>query len=112
VELAAGEDLYKKNCADCHGKHGEGHEPEAPPLAGNRGVTMTSGINPIRIVLFGGYTPGTTGNPRPFGMPPYSLTLTDEQIAEVLNYVRTSWGNGASPLRGEEVGANRGNPLW
>jgi mono/diheme cytochrome c family protein len=112
AELAAGEDLYKRNCADCHGKHGEGHEPEAPPLAGNRAVTMTSGINPIRVVLFGGYTPGTTGNPRPFGMPPYSLTLSDEQIAEVLNYIRTSWGNGASPLRGEEVGANRGNPLW
>jgi mono/diheme cytochrome c family protein len=112
AEMAAGEELYKKHCADCHGNHGEGHEPEAPPLAGNRAVTMPSGLNPIRIVLFGGYSPGTAGNPRPFGMPPYSLTLSDEQIAEVLNYVRTSWGNGATPVRGEEVGANRGNPLW
>jgi mono/diheme cytochrome c family protein len=110
--MGAGEDLYKKNCADCHGDKGEGREPAAPPLAGNRAVTMDSAVNPIRVVLFGGYSAGTTGNPRPFGMPPYSLTLSDEEIAEVLIYVRASWGNTARPIRGEEVSANRGNPLW
>jgi mono/diheme cytochrome c family protein len=110
--LAAGEDLYKKNCADCHGDQGEGREPAAPPLAGNRAVTMSSAVDPIRMVLFGGYSPGTAGNPRPFGMPPYSLVLSDEEIAEVLLYVRSSWGNAARPARGEEVSANRGTPLW
>jgi mono/diheme cytochrome c family protein len=110
--LAAGKDLYEKNCADCHGHNGEGREPAAPPLAGNRAVTLTSGVNPIRMVLFGGYSPGTAGNPRPFGMPPYSLVLSDEEIAEVLLYVRSSWGNAARPVRGEEVSANRGSPLW
>jgi len=108
----AGQDLYEKNCADCHGHQGEGHEPAAPPLAGNRAVTMPSAVNAIRMILFGGYAPGTAGNPRPFGMPPYSLTLSDEQIAEVLDYVRTSWGNSAPPVFGEDIGANRGNPLW
>jgi mono/diheme cytochrome c family protein len=110
--LAAGKALYGKNCADCHGDHGEGREPAAPPLAGNRAVTMTSAVDPIRIVLFGGYSPGTAGNPRPFGMPPYSLVCSDEEIAEVLLYVRSSWGNTARPVRGEEVSANRGSPLW
>jgi mono/diheme cytochrome c family protein len=107
-----GKDLYEKNCADCHGHQGEGHEPEAPPLAGNRAVTMPLAVNSIRMILFGGYAPGTAANPRPFGMPPYSLTLSDEQIAEVLDYVRTSWGNEAPLVFGEDVGANRGNPLW
>jgi mono/diheme cytochrome c family protein len=110
--LAAGKDLYEKNCADCHGHDGEGHEPEAPPLAGNRAVTMPSAVNPIRMIMFGGYSPGTGGNPRPFGMPPYSLTLSDEEIAEILDYVRASWGNAAPPIVGEDVSANRGNPLW
>jgi len=110
--LEAGKNLYGKNCADCHGKQGEGREPAAPPLAGNRAVTMSAGINPIRMALFGGYSPGTAGNPRPFGMPPYSLTLSDEEIAEILIYVRSSWGNTARPIRGEEVSLNRGNPLW
>jgi mono/diheme cytochrome c family protein len=112
AERAAGKELYKKNCASCHGDHGEGRAPAAPPLAGNRAVTLPSAVNPIRLILFGGYAPGTAGDPRPFGMPPYSLTLSDEQIAEVLNYVRTSWGNTARPVYGEEVSANRGNPLW
>ncbi len=110
--LVAGETLYEKNCADCHGKHGEGREPAAPPLAGNRAVILNSAVNPIRMVLFGGYSPGTAGNPRPFGMPPYSLTMSDEEIAEVLIYVRSSWGNNGRPVRGEEVAANRGSPLW
>ena len=110
--MAAGKTLYEKNCADCHGKDGEGQEPAAPPLAGNRAVTMTSAVDPIRMVLFGGYAPGTAGNPRPFGMPPYSLTLSDEEIAQTLIYVRSSWGNTARPVRGEEVSANRGSPLW
>jgi mono/diheme cytochrome c family protein len=110
--MAAGKDLYEKNCADCHGHNGEGREPAAPPLAGNRAVTMDSAVNPIRMVLFGGYSPGTGGNPRPFGMPPYSLVLSDEEIAEILIYVRVSWGNTARPIRGEEVSANRGSPLW
>jgi mono/diheme cytochrome c family protein len=110
--LAAGKAIYGKNCADCHGKQGEGREPAAPPLAANRAVTMTSAVDPIRMVLFGGYSPGTAGNPRPFGMPPYSLTLSDEEIAEALIYVRSSWGNAARPVWGEEVSANRGSPLW
>ena len=110
--LEVGKDLYRRNCADCHGSRGEGREPAAPPLAGNRAITMSSAVNPIRMVLFGGYSPATAGNPRPFGMPPYSLTLSDEEIAEVLIYVRSSWGNNARPIRGEEVSANRGNPLW
>src|SRR5581483_5099200 len=110
--LEDGKDLYTRNCADCHGKQGEGREPAAPPLAGNRAVLMSSAVNPIRMVLFGGYSPGTAGDPRPFGMPPYSLTLSDEQIAEILIYVRRSWGNSARPIRGEEVSVNRGNPLW
>jgi mono/diheme cytochrome c family protein len=110
--LEAGKELYEKHCADCHGRKGEGHEPAAPPLAGNRAVTMPSAVNAIRMILFGGYSPATDGNPRPFGMPPYSLVLSDEEIAEVLDYVRTSWGNSAEPVFGEAVGANRGNPLW
>lgn len=112
AELGAGEKLYTHHCAQCHGDHGEGRLPAAPPLAGNRGVTMSPAANPIRIVLFGGYPPGTAGNPRPFGMPPYVTTLTDTQIADVLTYVRASWGNTSSAVYADEVAANRGSPLW
>jgi mono/diheme cytochrome c family protein len=110
--LSEGSALYAKYCASCHGDNGEGRSPAAPPLAGNRAVTMSSAVDPVRIVLFGGYPPGTAGNPRPFGMPPYSPTLSDDQIAQVLSYVRGSWGNRALPVSADEVAENRGSPLW
>ncbi|MGH7108466.1 MAG: c-type cytochrome, partial [Acetobacteraceae bacterium] len=112
AELDEGRTLYGKHCAGCHGNDGGGRLPAAPPLAGDRAVTMTADVDPIRIVLFGGYPPGTAGNPRPFGMPPFYPTLRDDQIAAVLTYVRASWGNDAPPVLTSHVEANRGSPLW
>lgn len=62
--LANGDALYARYCARCHGDNGEGRPPAAPPLAGNRAVSMTSDTDLIRIVLVGGYPPGTAGNPQ------------------------------------------------
>jgi len=45
-------------------------------------------------------------------MPPYLTTLGDDQIADVLTYVRTSWGNVAAMVSVDEVAENRGSPLW
>jgi mono/diheme cytochrome c family protein len=110
--LANGAAVYAQHCARCHGDNGEGRPPAAPPLAGNRAVTMSSDLDPIRIVLFGGYPPGTAGNPRPFGMPPYYPSLSGDQIADVLTYVRASWGNSAPAVLEDNVEEDRGNPLW
>jgi cytochrome c553 len=107
-----GRSVYLQECADCHGENGEGRAPVGPPLAGNRAVTLRSATNVIRMVLFGGFPPGTADNPRPFGMPPYYPSLNDEHIANVLTYVRTSWGNTAGPVFPVEVAENRGSPLW
>jgi len=110
--MYAGRTLYAAHCASCHGEHGEGRTPIGPPLAGNRAVTRNSDVNPIRIVLFGGYPPGTAGNPLPYGMPSFSQTLDDDQIADVLSYIRESWGNTAPPVDAGSVQDNRGSPLW
>lgn len=110
--LSDGAAIYGQHCVQCHGEQGEGRAAVGPQLAGNRAVTMPSAIDPIRIVLYGGYPPGTAGNPRPFGMPPYSPALDDAQIADVLTFVRASWGNDAPPVSDEEVADNRGSPLW
>jgi cytochrome c553 len=107
-----GRKVYAEQCARCHGDHGEGRPPAGAPLAGNRVVTMPQASDPIRILLFGGYPPGTTGDPRPFGMPPFYPILNDDQLADVLTYIRTSWGNDASPVFAAEFAENRGSPLW
>lgn len=110
-QLAEGRRLYGTYCLDCHGADGKGKAPAYPPLAGNRAVTLSPAVNAIRIVLNGGFPPGTRGNPRPYGMPPYSHELNDAQVAAVLTYVRSSWGNDAPPVSVPEVNRYRSVPL-
>jgi len=109
--LEAGAKLYKAQCAECHGDKGEGLPPHYPPLAGNRALTMDEAANPVRIVLNGGFPPGTAGNPRPYGMPPFSHTLDDTEVAAVVSYLRSDWGNNARPVTGVEVNRYRNVPL-
>lgn len=106
--MALGSTLYEKHCADCHKSTGTGIPPTYPPLAGNIAVSGPFTINLIRMVLNGGFPPGTEGNPRPYGMPPFGEALNDEQAAAVLTYVRNSWGNEGAPISPAEVSRNRG----
>jgi len=103
--------LYGQHCADCHGKDGRGVDEVYPPLAGNRMVTTPEPVNAIRIVLNGGFPPATAGNPRPYGMPPYSPILNDDDVAAVISYVRASWGNAARAITPSEVNRYRAVPL-
>ncbi len=57
----------------------------------------------MQIVLHGGFAPATAGNPRPFGMPPHVLTLNDSEVAAVVSYVRTQWGQRPEPVTTLEV---------
>lgn len=50
------------------------------------------------MVMNGGYGPSTAAHPRPFGMPPFVLTLSDADVAAVLTHVRSAWGNQAAPV--------------
>jgi len=100
---AAAAGLYKQHCAQCHGEQGQGRRGADgqwayPPLAGNRAVTLASPANLVQIVLNGGFAPATAGHPRPFGMPPFVLTLSDSEIATLLTHLRTQWGNQAAPV--------------
>jgi mono/diheme cytochrome c family protein len=61
-------------------------------------VTLRVPANVIRAVLSGGYPPATAGNPRPYGMPPFSHVLNDADISAVISYVRGSWNNAAEPV--------------
>ena len=108
--IAQGKKLYEVHCTECHGSDGKGLPPHYPPLAGNRALTMDSAVNPIRIVLNGGFAPGTAANPRPYGMPPYSA-LNDNEVAALVTYVRNSWGNRAPPVTASEVNSYRSVPL-
>ena len=107
--LSKGELIYEKHCQDCHGVSGQGMPNIYPPLAGNRSVTMASSLNTIRSVLYGGYPPSTTGNLRPYGMPPYQHIIYDIEIAQVVSYIRNAWGNIGSLVSPFDVDQSRGN---
>ena len=63
----------------------------------------------MQVVLGGGFPPATAGNPRPFGMPAYATTLSDEDVAAVISYIRMSWGNRSGTVRELEVARQRSN---
>lgn len=107
---ALGKRLYEKECVACHRAGGEGHAAVYPPLAGNHSMLMASAVNPIRMVLNGGFPPGTAGNPRPYGMPPFGPSMSDREVAAVVSYIRTSWGNKGSMVSPVEVAQYRTVP--
>ena len=110
--VTLGGKIYQAQCASCHGKSGEGKLPDFPPLANNQSIQMTSAVNPIRMVLNGGYAPGTTRNPTPYGMPPFAQSLTDDEVAAVVTYIRTAWGNRGAPVSAKGANALRSAPLY
>lgn len=109
--MEQGKKLYENQCIECHGADGKGLPPHYPPLAGNRAITMLESVNAIRIVLNGGFAPGTKGNPRPYGMPPFSHVMDDAEVAAVVSYVRATWGNQAPPVTPSQVNRFRSVPL-
>ncbi|MET4384403.1 mono/diheme cytochrome c family protein [Bradyrhizobium sp. F1.4.3] len=109
--ISLGRTVYDKNCASCHGTQGEGKPPHWPPLANNQSIEMQSAVNPIRMVLNGGYPPGTKGNPMPYGMPPFAGLLSDNEVAAVVSYIRTAWGNRGTPVSAREANELRSAPL-
>lgn len=85
---------YIQFCGDCHRADGSGVDKVFPPLAGNPTVSSKDASTLVHIILTGGQTASTTTHPRVFVMPAFAR-LADRELAEILSFVRTSWGNGA-----------------
>ncbi|MBC7989809.1 MAG: cytochrome c [Luteimonas sp.] len=96
-----GQGLYANRCADCHGTRGEGVPGVYPPLAGNPSVLQVEPVNLVHAVRHGGFAPATLAHPRPFGMPPNDID--DAALADLLTFVRGSWGNDAPAVSALQV---------
>ena len=109
--LSLGAKIYDDHCVQCHQSQGQGVPGAYPALANNRAVLLSDPTNLVQSVLYGGYPVSTSLNPRPFGMPPYILTLEDREIAAVLTHLRTQWGNQApevTPLQVNRIRSLQG----
>jgi len=89
---AAGSAIYATNCSGCHQANGKGIAGSVPALAGDGAVTAREPYNVIMSMLEGFAPHGTYG-----AMGSFANALSDDQIADVTNYVRTAWGNAALP---------------
>ncbi|OON62154.1 cytochrome C [Massilia sp. KIM] len=90
-----GKTLYAKNCAACHQANGRGIPGAFPALAGND--FLAGAPVEVATVLLKGRG----------GMPDFSASLDDAEMAEVLSYARSSWGNRSGAVSTQEVLAQR-----
>jgi mono/diheme cytochrome c family protein len=94
---------YLGACAACHGADGKGQAPFMPPLAGNPAVLDPNASSLVNLVLNGAEPLVVKGVPDAYRMPQFRVQLNDEQIAEVLSFVRGSWGNDAAAVSTDQV---------
>jgi mono/diheme cytochrome c family protein len=105
ASITKGKDIYTAQCMNCHMEQGEGMEGVFPPLA-KSDYLMADKKRSIQQVIH-----GVSGEIKVNGvtyngdMP--GVELTDEEVSDVLNYVRNSWGNKGEAVKPEEVKAAR-----
>jgi mono/diheme cytochrome c family protein len=111
-----GAQVFDDTCIACHGADGMGKPGKFPPLAGNRDLFLAREF-PAVVALNGIEGPiEVDGMAFANLMPPFDF-LSDEEIAAVLRYVRSSWGNdairpsGFADLTAADVAALRAKPM-
>ncbi|MEX2574230.1 MAG: c-type cytochrome [Balneolaceae bacterium] len=98
----AGENIYRRYCADCHQSDGQGSSPRFPPLADTDWVTGSS-KRLISIILNGMAGPIMVRDEHYDSVMPAHDFLSDEDVAEVATYIRQNFGNRASAVSENEV---------
>ena len=93
---------YTQFCGDCHRPDGGGVNGMFPPLAGNPSVVSIDPTSLLHITLTGWKTAQTQTHPRVYTMPGFAR-LADQEIAEILSFVRSSWGNNGSAISATQV---------
>jgi ubiquinol-cytochrome c reductase cytochrome b subunit len=95
--------VYAANCSGCHGAAGAGLPGAFPPLA-KSDVVAGDTTKLIHIVAYGLQGSLTVdGKPYNGQMPAWKTTLSDQQIADVINYVRGNWGNTGAKITAADV---------
>jgi mono/diheme cytochrome c family protein len=101
ASLARGKIIYDSQCVTCHREKGEGIKDVYPPLA-KSDYLMANRTRSIGIVV-NGLTGQITVNGAQYDGEMLSVDLPDQQVSDVLNYIRNSWGNKGDAIKPEEV---------
>jgi mono/diheme cytochrome c family protein len=98
-----GAEIYAAQCQSCHKETGFAAPPFLPALAGNPTVLDNDPASLMNIVLNGSAPLIVKGSPSPYRMPLYRAQLTNQQIADVVTFIRSAWGNNAPRVSANEV---------
>jgi mono/diheme cytochrome c family protein len=101
--MVTGQAIYQDRCAPCHDGSGAGIQSLFPRLAKAPLVQASDPTSLIRVVLIGNRAGATPAAPTAPAMPAFGWNLGDQQIADVLTYVRNAWGNAAQPVQSSDV---------
>ena len=112
----SGAEVYQEVCINCHLANGEGVSGAFPPLAGSEWLAKDNSVV-IRIILHGLMGKiEVRGKTYTNVMAAWGGQLNDDEVADVITYIRSSWGNDWPPVTAEEVAAVRtefsGHGLW
>jgi mono/diheme cytochrome c family protein len=106
--MALGKARYEAICGICHGTDGLGKPGMAPPLAGSEWVNAKGHNRLAHITLTGLIGPiNVAGKEWNMSMAAMGASLPDDDLAAVLTYIRSSWGNKAAPVTGDDIKAIR-----
>lgn len=108
-DSAKGASLFANNCAACHGAEGKGVPGTFPPLAGDPVVNAANPTAHIATVLHGLGGKQINGRKYAAQMPPFADQLSDQQIADIIDHERSSWGNHGALITAADVVAVRAN---
>jgi cytochrome c oxidase cbb3-type subunit II len=106
-DAAKGRDLYLAQCSACHQPSGEGLPSVFPPLQGSGVVNKDDARKHIDIVLHGMQGARAGGVVYAAAMPPFADVLSDADIADIIDYERSSWGNHGKTVTAAQVAAER-----
>jgi cytochrome c oxidase cbb3-type subunit II len=106
-DAAKGAALYTANCSACHQATGEGLPEAFPSLKDDAVVNKDDPTKHIDVVLNGLHDARVSGVVYGSAMPPFAATLSDTEIADLIDYERSSWGNHGKPIIAAQVSTER-----
>ena len=103
--MVKGKEIYLSNCISCHMENGEGIEEVYPPLAKSDYLMADKKRSIVQVLI------GAKGqmkvNGKVYDSEMASIDLSDQEVSDVLNYVRNSFGNKGAAVTPAEVKASR-----
>jgi cytochrome c oxidase cbb3-type subunit 2 len=106
-DAAKGGALYTANCSACHQAGGGGLPGVFPSLKDDAVVNKDDATKHIDVVLNGLHGARVSGTVYTSAMPPFAAALSDTEIADLIDYERSSWGNHGKPIIAAQVAAER-----